>query len=98
MRASKTLPKQTTTEEIQALSMDQATPYKNKFLGHEQEGDTLKLTFFLNPYQSFTRHEPVATRKFQELYKQGTFFCSKASLTDIDRSKNHLHTYIYKLS
>jgi hypothetical protein len=95
--AQKTLPNKS-IEWIKELSIEEAKAYKNKFLSYELKGDgILKLFFFLNPYQSYTRHEAVATRKFNTLNKEINFARTKATLVDIQRD-NHLNTYIYEVA
>ena len=93
---SKILPNKS-LEWISALSSEDAKEYKNRFVCYELKDGILKLTFFLNPLQSFTKHQGVATRKFNDMNKKMNFATTKATLKDIDRSKKHLAIYVYEV-
>ncbi|WP_152633319.1 hypothetical protein [Aliarcobacter butzleri] len=85
-------------EWITNLSIDEALQYKNKFVCYEHNKETgiVKLTFFLNPGQSFSTHEVAANKKLKSLNKEMHFASWEATLLKIDRSANNLHTYIYQ--
>lgn len=88
----------TSLEEISKLNIAQAGEYKNKFVCYElKEDGLLKLTFFLNPSQSYTNHQAVATKKFMSMNKKMGFAKHSATFLKIDRSVNNLHTYIYQV-
>jgi hypothetical protein len=93
----KTLPNKS-LEWISGLSTNEAIEYKNRFVCYELKKGILKLTFFLNPYQSYRKHEGVATRKFNDMNKKMSFATKKATLIKIDRDSRHLSIYVYEVS
>lgn len=93
----KTLPNRS-LKWFSGLSDEEASQYKNKFVCYELKGDgLLKLTFFLNPMQSYDNHKAVATKKFHAMNKLKGMAKHRATQVSIDRTMNHLHTYIYQV-
>ena len=92
----KTLPNKS-KEWMSALTTEEASNYKNRFVCYELKNGILKLTFFLNPYQSHTTHRAVATKKFMSMNRTKGFAKKTALFLNVDRSQNHLHTYIYQV-
>ena len=85
-------------EEISKLNIIKAGEYKNKFVCYElKEDGLLKLTFFLNPSQSYSNHKAVANKKFMSMNKKMGFAKHSATFLTVDRSVNNLHTYIYQV-
>jgi len=85
-------------EWIESLNAEEAFKYANRFVCYELKEGVLKLTFFLNPYQSYKNHKRVATRKFNKMNELMAFARTEATLVDIDRKKSHLSTYIFNVA
>lgn len=85
-------------EWMSKLTYFNASEYKNRFVCYElKEDGLLKLTFFINPSQSISKHRMVATKKFNSMNKKMCFAKKIAKLLKIDSSKNNLLTYIYQV-
>lgn len=83
-------------DNIIKMSIEESKQYKNKFLCYEIEENKITLTFFLNPYQSFSKHKAAATKKIKELWNKNLFFYNNLTLIEIDHNTNNLTKYIYK--
>ena len=63
----KTLPKEFGHEEILSMSMEEALQFKNKFLRVEKTTLGFGVVFYINPGQSYTKHQASATKKVKSL-------------------------------
>ena len=92
----KTLPNKS-KEWMSALTTEEAMNYKNRFVCYELKNGILKLTYFLNPFQNYSNYQAVVNKKFMSMNKVMGFAKKTALFLNVDRSQNHLHTYIYQV-
>ena len=93
---NKTLPNKS-IKWISKLSSEDAKEYKNKFISYELKNGILRLTYFLNPYQRYSRFQGVVTKKFKAMNKKMGFATYRAALLNVDRTVKNLHTYAYQV-
>lgn len=89
----KTLPKNTTAADLEAMSMDEKMQFKNKFFGTIIGDKSITLRYFLNPYQSFSRHESQANKQIR---KEAAGF-REATLIRVDHT-DIFTEYVYLVS
>lgn len=86
--------------DVRKMTLQEAMPYKNTFLGYEVEdtekGTGVILYYFLNPAQKYSTFEASVTKKFIQL-NQSTFRCKKTTYLGRYPSLSSVHEYRYLL-
>lgn len=95
----KMLPAGMAEVDIIEMSQDEAIQYKNKFLKILHTEDGFDLYFFINPYQSYTKHKSSATKKAKALYIDNKLpaITGNIVLTGVNHNIHNLIVYEYKV-